>query len=205
MLSVSLFVGALALNMMFDMYTPRRYPKTAFSWLLSKATIWGPFVLGESLIVYALLCGIDGLNPVHGWATLGLIVLTALCAMLLVNWLNLAFGKLGAFLSMVLLVLQLSGSAGTYPIQLSNHFFQWLHPYLPMTYSVAGLRETLMIGGAATSAAITLCGICVVLLGLIWLFYLRRLPRLKAIDFRDPRAVRATQSRLAARIEAQKD
>ncbi|MBC6498064.1 hypothetical protein H7R52_00020 [Weissella confusa] len=51
--------------------------------------------------------------------------------------------KPGAFLAVVFLVLQLSGSAGTYPIQLTSGFFKWLHPYLPMTYTVDGFREWL--------------------------------------------------------------
>lgn len=201
MVSVSLFVGALALNLLFDLYSPRKYPKTAWSWMISKFSIWGPFAVGEALIVYGLLCGIDGLNPVHQAATLGIMMLSALSSMALVTWLNLVFGRIGAFFSMVLLVLQLSGSAGTYPIQLSNHFFKMIHPYLPMTYSVNGLRKTLMIGSSAIPEATILTAILVGLLILILLFYSRRHARLKAIDFDDPDAVKATQGRLTSRMQ----
>ena len=201
MVSVSLFVGALALNLLFDLYSPRKYPKTAWSWMISKFSIWGPFAVGDALIVYGLLCGIDGLNPVHQAATLGIMMLSALSSMALVTWLNLVFGRIGAFFSMVLLVLQLSGSAGTYPIQLSNHFFKMIHPYLPMTYSVNGLRKTLMIGSSAIPEATILTAILVGLLILILLFYSRRHARLKAIDFDDPDAVKATQGRLTSRMQ----
>ena len=52
-------------------------------------------------------------------------------------------GMLGQMLSMVLLILQLTASSGTYPIQLTQGgFFQALHPYVPFTYSVKALRET---------------------------------------------------------------
>lgn len=205
MVSVSLFVGALALNLLFDLYSPRRYPKTAISWMISKASIWVPFAVGDALLVYGLLCGIDGLNPVHHAATLAMMILSSLSSMAIVTWLNLAFGKVGAFLSMVLMVLQLGGSAGTYPIQLSNGFFMALHPFLPMTYSVNGLRNTLMIGGSAMPQAFVLIGIIMGALVLMFLFYARRHGRLDQIDFQDARAVKATQSKMAARIQRSND
>ena len=85
-----------------------------------------------------------------------MLLVTAMAFMSIVYWLNLVMGKPGAFFSMVLLVLQLGGSAGTYPLQLTNHFFQTIHPWLPMSYSVAGLRETLMIGHSAIPQLIVL-------------------------------------------------
>ncbi|WP_279234245.1 YhgE/Pip family protein [Oenococcus oeni] len=60
---------------------------------------------------------------------------------------NLFFGHVGSAVALVLLVLQLSGSAGTYPIQLSNAFFEAIHPYLPMTYTVEALRKTISLNG----------------------------------------------------------
>ena len=55
--------------------------------------------------------------------------------------------KVGAFLALILLLLQLGASAGTYPIQLSNSFFEAIHPWLPMSYSVSALRETISMTG----------------------------------------------------------
>ena len=49
-------------------------------------------------------------------------------------------GDGGRLLGIVLLVVQLAGSAGTYPIQLSPPIFQAIHPYLPMTWAIHLLR-----------------------------------------------------------------
>lgn len=149
MFSVGLYVGMLSFNIMMDMVTPRRQPKRMLSWFGAKMSVLAFYSIAAASIVYALSIWVLGLNPVNPLGTYGMLVLTALTFGAIVTALNLWFKKPGAFLAVVFLVLQLSGSAGTYPIQTSNKFFEWLHPYLPMTYSVNGFRETIMIGGSA--------------------------------------------------------
>lgn len=182
MMSVSLFVGALAFNLMFDMYTPRKYPRSGWRWWLGKASIMAAFVLGEALFMTGLLVTIDGLAPIHPWATFMMLLITGGTFMSIVYWLNLALGKPGAFFSMVLLVLQLGGSAGTYPLQLTNGFFRAIHPWLPMSYTVNGLRETLMIGNSAMRDMIVLVMIMLIFTLLAILFYARRHGRIDEID-----------------------
>ena len=48
-------------------------------------------------------------------------------------------------MSLVLLMLQLSSSGGTYPVETTPGFFQALHPFMPASYVVTGLRQ--LIGG----------------------------------------------------------
>lgn len=55
------------------------------------------------------------------------------------------FGNLGKGLAIIFLVLQLSGSGGTFPIQVAPPFFQTINPYLPFTHAINLLRET--VGG----------------------------------------------------------
>jgi putative membrane protein len=183
MISVSVFIGALAFNMLFDLYTPRKYPETGFGWWASKASIKLAFAIGDSFLVYILLAVIDGFSPVHPFATMSMIILTSTTMMAIVSWLNLIVGKIGSFLSMILLVLQLSSSAGTYPIELSNGFFQAIHPWLPMSYSVSGLRDTLMTGNTAWPEALILLTFTLAFMLLTLLFYTRRRSRLNKIDF----------------------
>ncbi|WP_054656073.1 YhgE/Pip family protein [Secundilactobacillus silagei] len=121
--------------------------------------------------------------------------------MALVTLLNLIFAQIGSFFSMVLLVIQLGGSGGTYPIQLSNHFFEAIHPWLPMTYAVEGMRKTLMMyNNSAWLQAGVLIGVIAVLITVMWLFYSRRYVQLSQIDFENPKAVAATQNRLTQRM-----
>ncbi|WP_027307727.1 YhgE/Pip domain-containing protein [Caloramator sp. ALD01] len=51
------------------------------------------------------------------------------------------FGDAGRFLSLVLLMLQLTSCAGTFPLELVPNFFVKINPYLPMTYATSALRE----------------------------------------------------------------
>ncbi|WP_045521296.1 YhgE/Pip domain-containing protein [Neobacillus niacini] len=55
------------------------------------------------------------------------------------------FGNIGKGLSIILLVLQISSSGATFPVSLTPSFFQKLHPFMPFTYAVSILRET--VGG----------------------------------------------------------
>ena len=54
-------------------------------------------------------------------------------------------GNVGKVLGIVLLVIQIGGSGGTFPIQLTPKFFQIIHPFLPFTYAISFAREA--IGG----------------------------------------------------------
>ncbi|MFJ7752265.1 YhgE/Pip family protein [Peribacillus muralis] len=60
-------------------------------------------------------------------------------------------GNVGKGISVVLMVLQISGSGGTFPIQVTPPFFQHINPFLPFTYAVSLLRES--VGGITWSVA----------------------------------------------------
>lgn len=62
------------------------------------------------------------------------------------------FGNVGKAIGVILLVLQISASGGTFPIQVTPPFFQRLNPFLPFTYAIGGMRET--VGGILRSVLI---------------------------------------------------
>lgn len=55
------------------------------------------------------------------------------------------FGNVGKALAIVMLVLQIAGSGGTYPVELLPKFFQMINPFLPFTYAIGMMREA--VGG----------------------------------------------------------
>ena len=77
------------------------------------------------------------------------IVFTSITFTFIVYSLVSVFGNVGKVLAIVLLVLQVAGSGGTFPIQLTPRFFQVINPFLPFTYSISFAREA--IGGVVQS------------------------------------------------------
>jgi putative membrane protein len=51
------------------------------------------------------------------------------------------FWNSGKALLIIFLVLQLSWSWGTFPVEMSDPFFQTINPYLPFTYAIKAMRE----------------------------------------------------------------
>lgn len=59
--------------------------------------------------------------------------------------LAITFKHIGKAVGVILVIVQIPGSSGMYPIEMMPGFFQWLHPFLPFTYGINAMRET--IGG----------------------------------------------------------
>ncbi|MDT5042176.1 MAG: putative rane protein, partial [Actinoplanes sp.] len=93
------------------------------------------------------------LSPVHPVATLGLLLLTAVAFAAIMQLLGAALGPSGRIVALVLLMLQLTSSGGTYPVQTTPVVFQVIHPLLPMTYVVQALRHAIDGGPAGTVIA----------------------------------------------------
>ena len=85
-------------------------------------------------------------------------------------------GNVGKAVCIILLVLQLGSSGGTFPIQMTSSFFQALYPKVPFTYSIGLLREA--VGGVYIPAAqrdmkILLIGLVITLVSGTILFHLK--------------------------------
>nr|WP_321293258.1 YhgE/Pip domain-containing protein [uncultured Trichococcus sp.] len=183
MMSVALFVGAISLNLMYDSFSPRKYPKNGISWWASKISVLAAVGICQALIMVALLVKVNGLAPSSIEKTLLITILTALVSVSIVMLFNLLFDKVGSFLMLIFLILELSGSGGTYPIQLSNSFFEAIHPYLPMTYSIDAYRQLFGIGGSISTDLFILFGILIAFNLLIILFYTVKRKQLRLEDF----------------------
>lgn len=77
------------------------------------------------------------------------------------------FGDVGKALVIIMLVLQIAGSGGTYPVALLPEFFQNINPFMPFTYAIDLLREA--VGGIVVKRALI---DIITLLGIVILFIL---------------------------------
>ena len=146
MISVALFVTAISTNMIFAKLPSGRHPESRWAWLKSRAEINGIIVVLAGILVYGGV-HLIGLTANHEMRTFILIILTSLVFMSMVTALTTWNSRIGAFFSLILLLLQLASSAGTYPLALTNDFFRAINPWLPMSYSVSGLRQTISMTG----------------------------------------------------------
>ncbi|MBT1163659.1 YhgE/Pip domain-containing protein [Bifidobacterium felsineum] len=116
-------------------------PAQAFlgRWLLMM-----PLAMLQGMVIATgnLVIGIQCLSPI------AYIFGTMVCSMTyvsLVYSLVMLFRHIGMALSVIILILQVPGAGGMYPIEMMPRFYRLLHPVLPFTYGVEALREP--IGG----------------------------------------------------------
>ncbi|KOS69749.1 phage infection protein [Lysinibacillus contaminans] len=76
------------------------------------------------------------------------------------------FGNIGKALAIVMLVLQIAGSGGTYPVELLPKFFQIINPFLPFTYAIEMMREA--VGGIIWGKVFIDMGVML----FVWLFFI---------------------------------
>lgn len=97
-----------------------------------------------------LVLGVEAKQPI-------LLVVLAVCYSIIftgiVYTLVSLFGNVGKAIGVVLLVLQLAGAGGTFPVQVMPEFFQKINCFLPFTYAIGGMREA--IAGVAYEALVT--------------------------------------------------
>ena len=145
-LSLSLFVGAIALNIIYPIRKTFAEQENAFRWWLAKASVTGAAAFVQATILMLIMVYCLGLVPDHPVNFIGAIYLTSFVYMSIVSLLVIVLDNPGRFLAMVLLVLQLGSSEGTFPIQTANGFFQAVNPLVPMTYSIRALRQAISGG-----------------------------------------------------------
>lgn len=170
MISVALFVAAISTNMIFAKLLSGRHPESRWAWLKSRSEINGIIAVLAGILVYGGV-HLIGLTANHEMKTFILIILTSLVFMSMVTALTTWNSRIGAFFSLILLLLQLASSEGTYPLALTNDFFRAISPWLPMSYSVSGLRQTISMTGNIHHQVIFLAVILVLFICLGMLAY----------------------------------
>ncbi|GAA3289298.1 YhgE/Pip family protein [Arthrobacter citreus] len=148
-LALATFVGAL-ITWLLLRALPTRALAAGVSGFRALATGLMPALaigLGQVVIMMAVLVwGLD-IHPAYLIGTGAFLYLTTVAFLALQQMLIIVLGTAaGRVASLVLLMLQLSSSGGTYPVETTPGFFQALHPFMPATYVVNGLRA-LITGG----------------------------------------------------------
>ena len=99
----------------------------------------------------------------------------------LIYALTVSFGDIGKAIAVVLMVMQVAGSGGTFPIQCAPKFFQVVYPLLPFTHSMNAMRECIA-GFYGTTYATELGKLAIFLVPSLLLGLLLRKPIIKMND-----------------------
>lgn len=98
----------------------------------------------SSIVLGMLLHILLGFNVSNIFVYYLSLVLVGNMFMGIIEFLIMTFSDFGKFIALILLVLQLAASGGTFPIETVTKGFRWLHDYLPMTYTINLFKESLM-------------------------------------------------------------
>ena len=144
--NLALWVGGFILIAIFKLEVDREGVRS-FSPTQAYLGRWLLFVL-LGLVQAAIVCagdlaiGVQCLDPV---AYLAAGMFTSFVYVSVIFALASTFKHIGKAVAVVLLIMQIPGSSGMYPVEMMPAFFQAVHPFLPFTYGIGALREA--VGG----------------------------------------------------------
>lgn len=152
--TLGLWVGAILLSVLIrsdatpsdlsldDSVTPAP-TATPTQLYLGRFCIFGMFALIQSSLLFLGLIGFVGVRPASpvllmlaGWVM-------SLVFTLITYTLALSFSNAGKAISVFLLVIQISGGGGAYPIVVLPQWFQSISQFLPVTHAVNAMRAAI--------------------------------------------------------------
>lgn len=145
-ISLGLFVGALLLTIIFPLVDSAGIPRNGFSWYASKFGVMALVGIIQALLIGTIvLYGLD--IEVQSVPLFYLFnIITSLTFITLIQFLVTIGGNPGRFVAILILILQLTSSAGTFPLEVIPKAVQFFNPLLPMTYSVKGFKAVISSG-----------------------------------------------------------
>ncbi|WP_418951185.1 YhgE/Pip family protein [Ruminococcus sp.] len=162
MMCVGLWVLCIAFCIMYPLTEHHGEIKSGFSWWLSKA---GIAYLVALVAAYAMIGSLQlflHFEPTELLNTFLVAGITAIAFMSILYFFNVWLGKVGSFLMLIFMVVQLAGSAGTYPIEISGDFVATIHKWLPFSYAVDAFRGTISGNGNILEVTIVLLSIAII-------------------------------------------
>ncbi|MEO3948047.1 YhgE/Pip domain-containing protein [Gorillibacterium sp. CAU 1737] len=149
-ISLGLFIGALLLTIVFQIKQPAVAPKNGITWFFSKFMVTVLVGVLQAVILDTFLLYGLGLEVQSIPLFYILTIITSVTFMAIIQFLVSAFANAGRFVGIILLIFQLTTSAGTFPKELLPDFLQKFHKLLPMTYSVFGFKDVISSGDFST-------------------------------------------------------
>lgn len=141
---LAIWVGCVIINAIVNCDAPIPVPEAT-----EKQRFFGRYLLFfllsqlQTLVTMLgnmIILGVDCVHP--GLLLLSGIVTSMACSMLAYAF-AVAFGNIGRALIVVILIIQIAGSGGSYPIELLPNFFQQVYLFFPFPYAINAMREAI--------------------------------------------------------------
>ncbi|CAC9922750.1 YhgE/Pip domain protein [Aedoeadaptatus nemausensis] len=146
--TLSLWVGAVIQVALINVSTPKSYTEkygafkpheTYFGRLalfIAISLIQSTFITLGNLYFLGVQCLHPGYFLLASWVA-------GMVFTILIYTLTISFGDIGKAICVVLMVIQVAGSGGTFPIDVAPSFFRNLYVYLPFVHSMNAMKETI--------------------------------------------------------------
>ena len=173
MMSVGLYVACLAFALMYPIRHGIKKAENAWKYWASKATVMYTVSTLAAIVMVTALRLINGFEPVNLGLTYLLAILVSAAFMSLVMLLSLTTGFIGDFLLLVFMIVNLGGSAGTYPLDTGPAIYKAIHKFVPYTYSVDGFRKTISMTAPSISVEIAVFAGILIVCSLLTVVYFK--------------------------------
>ena len=169
-MSISLWVGALIMLIIFYYDPEDRFKllgRNAQNKYLRAGLYFAISVTQGIVLGFILNAGL-GFGVTNIWLYYGTCILTSIVFFSILQFLVIKLGDVGKFLGILLLVLQLAASGGTFPIETVPKFFQSIYKFMPMNYTIRLIKESLIKvdNGMIAKNACILVGIFIVFMAI---------------------------------------
>lgn len=139
---LSLWIGAIMMFFVIPSNLKEEENLSKFDRVMAKYLSYAFVGVLQAVLVsiVVLMLGLETSNPA---AYIGTNIFLSLVFVSIIQCLISLLGDAGRLLGIVLLILQLTACAGTFPLEVVPKFFRVLNPYMPFTYAVEALREVI--------------------------------------------------------------
>jgi putative membrane protein len=142
---IGLWVGAVTMTILLKTrMNRRRYPH-----ITETQSFFGRYMMFflisqiQAAIVVAGDIFLLGCTPVHPWLMWLSAAVTNMVFSLLIYALALAFGNIGIAVVFIVMFIQVSGSSGTYPIEVLPKIYESIFKFFPFPYAINAMREAI--------------------------------------------------------------
>ncbi|MEH7494251.1 YhgE/Pip domain-containing protein [Neobacillus niacini] len=147
--SLGLFVGALIISIVFGLIEPAVQPASARDWFFGKLGVITIIGVVQALLVdFVLLVGL-GIEVQSLPLFILTTIITSMVFVTLIQMLVTTLADVGRFIAILVLIMQLTTSAGTFPLVLIPEALQPFNAFFPMTYTVQAFKAVISSGDFA--------------------------------------------------------